>query len=99
MQIDWDVPVVMKDGAILRADIFRPAASGRYPVIMSHGVYGKGLPIERFRQRLLAQRERHPLLKHDDLTGADLADAFSGSTGADIADDGYRVWEVVDPRH
>ncbi|MBA2933897.1 CocE/NonD family hydrolase [Sphingomonas sp. CGMCC 1.13654] len=99
MQIDWDVPIPMEDGTLLRADVFRPDGAGLYPVIMTHGVYGKGLPIERFRQRLLAQRERHPLLKQDDLTGADLADAMTGGSGDDIASDDYRVWEVVDPLH
>ena len=24
MQIDWDVPVTMDDGSVLRADVFRP---------------------------------------------------------------------------
>lgn len=31
MQIDWDVPIEMEDGAVLRADIFRPAGAGRSP--------------------------------------------------------------------
>ena len=26
MQIDWDAPIEMEDGLILRADIFRPIA-------------------------------------------------------------------------
>ena len=43
MKIDWDVPVEMDDGLVLRADVFRPAAEGRYPVILSYGPYGKGL--------------------------------------------------------
>jgi predicted acyl esterase len=43
MRIEWDVPIRMDDGVVLRADVFRPAADGRYPVIMSHGPYAKGL--------------------------------------------------------
>ena len=35
MRIDWDVPVKMEDGLILRADIYRPVANGKYPVIRS----------------------------------------------------------------
>ena len=42
MRIDWDVPIVMDDGVVLRADIFRPIDDGRFPVIMNHGPYGKG---------------------------------------------------------
>jgi predicted acyl esterase len=45
MCIDWQVPVEMSDGAVLRADIYRPVEQGRYPVILSHGVYAKGLPF------------------------------------------------------
>jgi predicted acyl esterase len=43
MRIDWDVLITMDDGAVLRADLFRPIAEGRYPVIMAHGPYGKGM--------------------------------------------------------
>src|SRR6266480_4821547 len=46
MKIDWDVPVRMDDGLVLRADVFRPAAEGRYPVILSYGPYGKGLAFQ-----------------------------------------------------
>lgn len=45
MRIDYQVPVPMRDGAVLRADVFRPPEEGRYPVILSHGVYAKGLPF------------------------------------------------------
>ena len=44
MCIDYQVPVTMSDGAVLRADVFRPCEDARYPVILSHGVYAKGLP-------------------------------------------------------
>lgn len=46
MHVDYQVPVTMSDGAVLRADVFRPAGDGRYPVILSHGVYAKGLPFD-----------------------------------------------------
>ena len=29
MQIEWDVPIPMDDGIVLRADIFRPTGEGR----------------------------------------------------------------------
>lgn len=41
MIFEKDVAVRMSDGLSLRVNIFRPAKSGRYPVVMSHGVYGK----------------------------------------------------------
>ena len=46
MRIDWDVPITMDDGLVLRADIFRPIAEGRYPVLMTYGPYGKGLSFQ-----------------------------------------------------
>jgi predicted acyl esterase len=46
MRIDWDVPITMDDGLVLRADIFRPIRDGRYPVILSYGPYGKGLAFQ-----------------------------------------------------
>jgi len=46
MRIDWDVPIAMDDGVVLRADVFRPAAEGRYPVILSYGPYGKWLVFQ-----------------------------------------------------
>ncbi len=45
MLIEWDVPVEMPDGAVLAADVYRPDQPGRFPVILSHGVYAKGLPF------------------------------------------------------
>jgi len=46
MRIDWDVPIAMDDGLVLRADVFRPVAHGKYPVILSYGPYGKGLAFQ-----------------------------------------------------
>ena len=46
MRIDWDAPIAMDDGVVLRADVFRPIADGKYPVIMSHGPYAKGLSFQ-----------------------------------------------------
>jgi predicted acyl esterase len=46
MQIDWDTPIGMDDGLVLRADVFRPASAGKYPVILSYGPYAKGLAFQ-----------------------------------------------------
>jgi uncharacterized protein len=42
MQIDWDTPIAMDDGLVLRADVFRPTGRGGHPVILSYGPYAKG---------------------------------------------------------
>src|SRR4051794_2293366 len=39
--IERDRPIVMRDGATLRADIFRPAADGRYPTLLQRTAYSK----------------------------------------------------------
>ena len=46
MQIDWDVSIKMDDGLVLKADVFRPTASGKYPVILTYGPYAKGLSFQ-----------------------------------------------------
>jgi uncharacterized protein len=46
MRIDWDVPITMDDGLVLRADVYRPVDKGTYPVILSHGPYAKLLHFE-----------------------------------------------------
>ena len=46
MRIDWNVEITMDDGLVLRADIFRPIDDGKYPVILTHGPYAKGLSFQ-----------------------------------------------------
>lgn len=46
MLIEWDVPITMSDGTVLRADVFRPVDGTPAPVIMSYGCYAKGLPFQ-----------------------------------------------------
>ena len=46
MRIEWDVPIPMDDGIVLRADVYRPLGPGPVPTILSYGPYGKGLVFE-----------------------------------------------------
>ncbi len=46
MRITWHEPIEMDDGIVLRADVFQPIAEGRYPVILTYGVYAKGLSYQ-----------------------------------------------------
>jgi len=41
MQIHKDVPMKTRDGVTLRADVYRPAGSGRHPVLLSRLPYDK----------------------------------------------------------
>jgi predicted acyl esterase len=83
LRIDWDAPIEMDDGVVLRADVFRPkeqpGAAGRYPVILSYGPYGKGLA---FQDGYASNWAR--------LTAA-APEVLQGSSGK------YQVWELADP--
>ncbi|MFH1524480.1 MAG: CocE/NonD family hydrolase, partial [Chloroflexota bacterium] len=46
MRITWHQPIPMDDGNVLRADLFRPVDEGRYPVILTYGLYAKGLAYQ-----------------------------------------------------
>ncbi|HEY0756587.1 MAG TPA: CocE/NonD family hydrolase [Ktedonobacteraceae bacterium] len=43
--VDYDVPAKMRDGVTLRANVFRPAGEGRWPVLLTRLPYGKDLPL------------------------------------------------------
>src|SRR5260370_11785701 len=42
---DFDVQASMRDGTILRANIYRPAGEGRWPVLLTRLPYGKDFSI------------------------------------------------------
>jgi predicted acyl esterase len=42
VKIERNVPVPMRDGTILRADVHRPDRGGPYPVLVQRTPYGKG---------------------------------------------------------
>ena len=46
MRITWHQPIEMDDGLTLRADVFRPREEGKYPVILTYGIYGKGVAYQ-----------------------------------------------------
>jgi predicted acyl esterase len=65
MRIDWDAPIAMDDGAALRADVFRPIAGGRYPVILSYGPYAKGLAFQDgYRSAWMRMTKAYPETAH-----------------------------------
>ena len=43
--IDKNVEAAMRDGTILRADVFRPVSDGSFPVLISRTPYDKTRPI------------------------------------------------------
>jgi putative CocE/NonD family hydrolase len=49
--VQKDVPVAMRDGVVLRADVWRPAAGGRFPVLIHRTPYGKHAGEQRLIRR------------------------------------------------
>src|SRR5437660_12518269 len=43
--VEFNVPAVMRDGVTLRANVYRPAGEGKWPVLLTRLPYGKDLPI------------------------------------------------------
>ena len=41
IDVENNVPVKMRDGIVLRADVYRPADDGRYPVLLTRSPYNK----------------------------------------------------------
>ncbi|MFF9040596.1 CocE/NonD family hydrolase [Streptomyces sp. NPDC014892] len=46
MTTEYDVPVRMRDGVVLKADVYRPAGEGPWPVIVSRTPYDKNESME-----------------------------------------------------
>ena len=45
IQVDHQVPILMRDGTVLRADIYRPQAEGKWPGIVSRDGYDPSGPF------------------------------------------------------
>ncbi|HET8626347.1 MAG TPA: CocE/NonD family hydrolase [Thermomicrobiales bacterium] len=45
LTVDFDVPATMRDGTTLRANVYRPADEGHWPVLLTRLPYGKDLPL------------------------------------------------------
>src|SRR5437867_7201709 len=43
--VDFDVPAKMRDATTLRANIYRPAGDGQWPVLLTRLPYGKDFPL------------------------------------------------------
>jgi predicted acyl esterase len=50
MLVEQNAEMPMRDGAILRANVYRPDADARFPVLMTFGPYGKDVPLREFMQ-------------------------------------------------
>lgn len=65
-----DVGIAMADGTVLRANVFRPAAPGTYPVVMAMGAYGKDVHFEdAFNPQWKVLKQLYPGLDQDGSSG------------------------------
>ena len=44
IEVHRNVPATMRDGTVLRADVYRPREAGPFPVLLDRTPYGKGTP-------------------------------------------------------
>src|SRR5690349_10517587 len=42
--VEMDVPATMRDGVVLRADVYSPTTGGPWPVLLARLPYGKNTP-------------------------------------------------------
>jgi putative CocE/NonD family hydrolase len=45
ISVEFNVPATMRDGVTLRANIYRPAGEGHWPVLLTRLPYGKDFPL------------------------------------------------------
>ena len=48
MKVERNVAVEMRDGVVLRADVYRPDRGGPYPVLVRRSPYGKHFRSRKF---------------------------------------------------
>jgi putative CocE/NonD family hydrolase len=64
--VDFDVPAKMSDGTILRANVYRPAGEGQWPVLLTRLPYGKDFPVARsILDPLMAARRGYVVIVQD----------------------------------
>ena len=70
LRVEKDVAIAMGDGNVLRANVYRPASEGRFPVVMAHGVYGKDVHFaDAFKPQWDNLLKLHPDLIRNGSTG------------------------------
>ncbi len=96
--IELDVPVPMRDGTSLRANVFRPAGDGRHPVLLTRLPYGKDLPLGSAVLDPVQATRRGYAIVVQDTRGRFMSDGeFEPFRGEDV--DGYDTveWAAAQP--
>jgi len=88
MVTDKDVPITMRDGIILSADVYRPDKPGRYPVIITQTPYNKGAGVASVNEFLVDRGYVHILV---DVRGTGGSQGSWDSFGPSEQQDGPEV--------
>ncbi|GGF10588.1 CocE/NonD family hydrolase [Subtercola lobariae] len=95
-----DVKIELANGSYVLADVFRPAAEGTYPVIISCGPYGKAFNHHSIAFGSDADLEKHELMEEDYFLGNSGGLQFENHETVNTAawvPDGYAVVRVDMP--
>ncbi|MBS1887548.1 MAG: CocE/NonD family hydrolase [Actinobacteria bacterium] len=66
MEIDFDVPALMRDGTTLRANVYRPSGTGPFPTLLTRTPYGKeSLEVATMLDPIKAAREGFMVIVQD----------------------------------
>lgn len=87
---DRDVPITMRDGIVLSADVHRPDVPGRYPVLITQTPYNKGAPLAGVNEYLVQRGYVHVVV---DVRGTGGSQGVWDSFGPAEQDDGPEVVE------
>src|SRR5712692_5557731 len=63
--VETNVPIAMRHGARLFADIYRPAARGRYPVLLQRTPYDKSAGRAQFLDAIRAAEQGYAVVVQD----------------------------------
>ena len=88
IEIDHNVPVPMRDGVILRADVYRPSSPGPWPVLVQRTPYDKSTAFQALLASIFDAAQRGYIVVHQDVRGRGASDG-DWLPWAHEAQDGY----------
>jgi uncharacterized protein len=100
VRADFDVPAAMRDGVVLRANVFRPDDGGaaRYPVLLMRLPYGKDFPLGSSLINPAQVARRGYIIVVQDVRGTFTSDGEFAPMRSDVADGADTVaWAAALP--
>ena len=78
--VEKNVPAAMRDGTILRSDIYRPDTGGRFPVVLMRLPYNKSDPRYQFSSDAIRVAQNDYAVVWQDCRGTSASGSQSTST-------------------